>query len=82
VRRDGRQTVLVFGAGAEAAGLAIDSIVDIAQSELKMQKASRTPGVVGSGIVAGHAVDIVDPEYFINQIVDTVGDDVSVGVAA
>lgn len=71
VRREGRQTVLVFGAGATAAGLAIDSIVDLAQSELKLQKASRVPGVTGSGIISGHAVDIVDPEFFIGQIAET-----------
>jgi len=81
VKREGPQTVLVFGVGPSAAGLAIESIVDIAQSELKIQKTSRVPGVTGSGIVSGHAVDIVDPEFFITQIVDAVSSD-HVGVAA
>jgi len=80
VMREGRQTVLVFGAGTSAIGLAIASIVDIAQDNLAIQKPSRVPGVIGSGIVAGRAVDIIDPDSFISQIGDAVG--AAIGEAA
>jgi two-component system chemotaxis sensor kinase CheA len=70
VRREGRQTVLVFGSGEAAVGLAIEAIVDIVHDELSIQKPSRTPGVAGSGIIAGRAVDIVDSNYFVGQIAD------------
>jgi two-component system chemotaxis sensor kinase CheA len=65
IRREGRQTVLVFGTGAAAIGLAIESILDIAQDALVLQKPARMPGLLGSGIVAGRAVDILDAEYFV-----------------
>jgi len=76
IRREGHQQVLVFGEDRNAVGLAIDSIVDIVQHELRIQNASRMPGLVGSGIVAGRAVDIIDPAYFLQQVVDlTVNND-------
>lgn len=67
VRQDGRQIALVFGSNDAAVGLVIQSIVDIVQADLVLQKASRMPGVAGSGIVAGHAVDIVDAGYFVER---------------
>ena len=70
IRREGRQQDLVFGEDAQAIGLAIEAIVDIVQDELKLQKPSRTPGLSGSGIVANRAVDIVDPNYFMQQVAE------------
>lgn len=78
IRREGQQQVLVFGSEEKAVGLAIDSIVDIVQDELKLRKPSRTPGLSGSGIVSGRAVDIVEPGYFLSQG----GDNSYVGAAA
>ncbi|MGE3476386.1 MAG: chemotaxis protein CheA [Rhodospirillaceae bacterium] len=67
IRRTGRQQVLVFGEGAAAVGLAIEAIADIVKDQLKIQRSSQLPGLVGSGIVGGKAVDIVDPAYFLGQ---------------
>ncbi|MGE3334661.1 MAG: chemotaxis protein CheA [Rhodospirillaceae bacterium] len=67
VRRTGRQQVLVFGQDAMAVGLAIESIGDIVQDQLKIQRASELPGIVGSGIVGGKAVDVIDPVHLLKQ---------------
>ena len=67
VRRTGNQQVLVFGQGAGAVGLAIDSIVDIARDALVTQKPSRQSGLIGSAVIAGRAADIIDPEFFLRQ---------------
>ncbi|TAL00924.1 MAG: chemotaxis protein CheA [Rhodospirillaceae bacterium] len=72
IRREGRQTVLVFGSDGAAVGLAIETIVDIVYDELAIRKPSRSAGVRGSGIVAGRAVDIIEPEYFLAQIAEDV----------
>jgi two-component system chemotaxis sensor kinase CheA len=68
IRREGRQSVLVFELGGASVGFAIETIVDIVHDTLAVQKSSQTPGVTGSGIVANKAVDIVDPDYFIGQL--------------
>jgi two-component system chemotaxis sensor kinase CheA len=46
-------------------GLVIETIIDIAQDHLVIQKPSHTAGVIGSGIVSGRAVDIIDSDFFI-----------------
>ena len=64
IRRSGRQTVLVFGNDSGMIGLAIESIVDIAQEELNITSESRAEGIKGSAIIAGSAVDVLDTEFF------------------
>ncbi|MCB2108695.1 MAG: chemotaxis protein CheW, partial [Rhodobacteraceae bacterium] len=71
IRREGHQQVLVFVSNNRAIGLAIDSIVDIAHDRIKLGKPSREPGIVGSGIIAGRAADVVDPEYFLGMVPDS-----------
>jgi two-component system chemotaxis sensor kinase CheA len=63
---DRRKPVLVLGTDANAVGLVIDSIVDIVQDELVIAAPSHTPGVRGSAIVAGKAVDVVDDRHFLD----------------
>lgn len=65
VRREGRQTVLVFGNDAQGIGLAIEEIVDIMEDELKIQKAAVVSNMVGSAIVGGRAVDVINQDYFL-----------------
>lgn len=71
IRREGHQQVLVFVSNNRAIGLAIDSIVDIAHDRIKLGKPSREPGIVGSGIIAGRAADVVDPEHFLSMVPDS-----------
>lgn len=64
IHQDGRQTVLVFGDDSEGIGLAIEKIVDIMEVELKIERASKSPEMLGSAVVGEHAVDILDPNHF------------------
>ena len=66
----GRRPVLVLGTDENAVGLVIDGIIDIVEDELKITTASHTPGVKGSAIVAGKAVDVVDDHHFLNAAKD------------
>lgn len=66
VRREGTQTVLVFGHDDASVGLAIEHIVDIMEDELKIEQPSNSPAYLGSAIVGECAVDVLDPSYFLN----------------
>jgi len=65
--RKGRQLVLVFGEARGSVGLVIAEIVDITSDSLRILKPSSQPGVLGSSLVAGYAVDLVDADYFITK---------------
>jgi two-component system chemotaxis sensor kinase CheA len=68
VRRAGRQPVLVFERHGATVGLAVESIIDIVHDTLVALKPSQVAGVAGSGIVAGRAVDIIDPGFFASLV--------------
>jgi two-component system chemotaxis sensor kinase CheA len=68
IRRHGRQTVLVFGEGHRAIGLAIESVIDIVQDTLAIQKTGQVAGLRGSAIVAERAVDVLDPSAFTSAL--------------
>lgn len=65
VRREGHQTILVFGDDDSSVGLAIEQIVDIMEDELKIEQPSISPSYLGSAIVGECAVDVLDPSYFL-----------------
>jgi two-component system chemotaxis sensor kinase CheA len=67
IHDSGRQHVLVLSKGAAQIGLAIEKLEDIVAAEVKFERASRRPGVLGSQIVAGRSVDFLDPAYFLAQ---------------
>ncbi len=67
IHDSGRQHVLVLNKGATQIGLAIEKLEDIVAVEVKFERPSRRPGVLGSQIVAGRSVDFLDPAYFLAQ---------------
>ena len=68
IRREGHQPVLVFIRGDEWVGLAIEKIEDIKADEVRIERPSAHPGLRGSQIVGGKAVDYIEPAYFVAPV--------------
>lgn len=69
VKREGRQSILVFADGEHAMGLLVDQIVDIVEDRLVIEMSARQPGIVGSAVVAGTAMDVIDTAYYLTQAI-------------
>jgi two-component system chemotaxis sensor kinase CheA len=82
IRSQGNQHVLVFTNDHGSVGLAIDSLEDIVSAELRIASPSRRPGIAGSQIVAGRAVDYVDPAFFLASIATSLPEATVLGEAA
>jgi len=63
----GHQDVLVFSDNGRSMGLAVDEVVDIVRERMAVELSSARPGLLGSAIIAGKAVDVVDAGHFLTQ---------------
>jgi two-component system, chemotaxis family, sensor kinase CheA len=63
----GRRPVLVFSDRGLSMGLVVDEIVDVVEEHVLVELNGREPGVVGSAIVAGRAVDLVETGHYLTQ---------------
>lgn len=61
------QPVIVFSEGNNSMGLLVQGIRDIIEERLTMHMNSNQPGVLGTAILGGQAVDVIDTHYYINQ---------------
>lgn len=61
------QPVIVFSEGNNSMGLLVHGIRDIIEERLTMHMNSNQPGVLGTAILGGQAVDVIDTHYYINQ---------------
>lgn len=61
------QPVLVFAEGERSMGLMVDEIVDVVHDTLKVELSATVPGLLGSAIVAGQAVEVLDTGYWLTQ---------------
>jgi two-component system chemotaxis sensor kinase CheA len=64
VRSEGSQPLLVFVDRSHSMGLIVDEIVDIVENRLDIRIGSKTPGVLGSAVIDGHATEIVDVAHY------------------
>ncbi len=68
MKEEGSQAVLVFSERERFMGLMVDDIVDILEEVVDIQISSDVEkGVLGSAIIDGKAMDIVDVGYFLSQ---------------
>ena len=85
VKREGRQSILVFADGDNTMGLLVDEIVDIVDDRLHIQMSATKPGIVGSAVVAGTAMDVLDTAHYLTAAVpswfDRAGQDSAPGAA-
>jgi len=66
-KESGQQETLVFSDNGRCMGLAVDEVVDIVRDRMAIELSSARPGLLGSAIIAGKAVDIVDVGHFLTQ---------------
>ena len=62
-----RQHVIVFADGEHSMGLMVDEIVDIVEDSLDVELTSDRDGILGSGVIAAQATDIIDASAFLGQ---------------
>lgn len=60
IRSEGPQPILVFTHGDQAAGVAVDEIIDIAEEKLELEMSTSQPGVLGVAVIKGKATEILD----------------------
>jgi len=66
-RTEGRQPVLVFTDGDRSMGLVVDEIVDVVADVMKVELNADEPGLIGSAIIGGKAMDIVDAGTYLTR---------------
>ena len=64
--RDPRQ-VIVFRDGDRAMGLAVDGIRDIVETELRLERRSADPALLGVAVVGGQATEVLDIHHYLRQ---------------
>ncbi|HXS05465.1 MAG TPA: chemotaxis protein CheW [Rhizomicrobium sp.] len=66
-KTDGQQATLVFADNGRCMGLAVDEVVDIVRDRMAIELSSVRSGLLGSAVIAGKAVDVVDVGHFLTQ---------------
>ncbi len=66
-KEKGQQEILVFSDNGRCMGLAVDQVVDIVRDRMAIELSSACPGLLGSAVIAGKAVDVVDVGHFLTQ---------------
>jgi two-component system chemotaxis sensor kinase CheA len=66
-KESGKQETLVFSDNGRSMGLVVDEVVDIVRDRMAIELSSARPGLLGSAIIAGKAVDVVDVGHFLTQ---------------
>lgn len=66
-KETGRQEVLVFSDADRSMGLAVDDIVDVVRDRMAIELSPERSGLLGSAVISGKAVDIVDIGHFLSQ---------------
>ncbi|MEX0724968.1 MAG: chemotaxis protein CheW, partial [Planctomycetaceae bacterium] len=62
------QSVIVFSEGSQSLGLMVDAIRDIIQETLLIRRRSNRPGVLGTAVIGGRAIDVIDTQYYLGQV--------------
>ena len=61
------QPVLVFTDRDRAMGLMVDSIIDVVDDHLAIELGGVRPGMLGTAVIRGEAMDIVDTGYWLTR---------------
>ena len=61
------QPVLVFADRDRAMGLMVDTIIDVVDDHLSIELGGARPGMLGTAVIRGEAMDIIDTGYWMTQ---------------
>lgn len=67
-RTAGLQPVLVFQHGGRSVGVMVDDILDVTEAELTLDLASAMPGMVGTALIGGRTMAILDVAALFGRI--------------
>ena len=67
IATSGPQPVLVFVHNGQAAGVAVDAIIDIVEEKLDMEMATDRHGMMGIAVLKGKATEIMDVGFYLTQ---------------
>jgi two-component system, chemotaxis family, sensor kinase CheA len=59
--------VIVFSDRSRTMGLAVQSIQDIVEDHVVLQRRAARPGVLGVAVIAGRATEVIDTDHFLRQ---------------
>ncbi len=62
------QPVLVFADGERSAGLMVDEIVDVVEDRLDIELSATRPGLLGTAVIGGQALDVIDTAYWLARL--------------
>ncbi len=62
-----RQPLLVFADRDHAMGLMVDEIIDVVEDRLEIELSGARPGLLGSVVIAGQAIDVLDTMFWLTQ---------------
>lgn len=65
MKKEGRQSVLVFADQERLMGLIVDEIVDIVEERINVQISGGEQGMLGSAIIDEQAMDVIDVGYYL-----------------
>ena len=65
IKKEGRQAVLVFTDQDRMMGLMVDEIIDIVEERINVQISGTEDGLLGSAIIDGQAMDVIDVGYYL-----------------
>ena len=58
------QPLLILAGEAGAIALAVEEIVDVVEQHLTIERASQAPGIIGTAVIAGKAVEVADLDFW------------------
>ncbi|MBZ6378335.1 hypothetical protein B5C34_00370 [Pacificimonas flava] len=67
---EGRQPALLFTRHGKQAAFAVDEVLDIVESKIKLELSSDDPASLGTAVVAGRATNLIDIAYLLRHRLD------------
>ncbi len=58
------QPLLILAGEAGSIALAVEEVVDVVEQRLSIERVSNMPGVLGTAVIAGKAVEVIDLDFW------------------
>jgi two-component system, chemotaxis family, sensor kinase CheA len=67
IAQSGIQPILVFTHNGQAAGVAVDQIIDIVEEKMDIELSTDRPGMMGVAVLKGKVTELLDVGYYLTQ---------------